>query len=368
MLKKMLAGWMLFHALLLRQVDAQELPFIVERVAEFNTPWGLTFMPDGRMLVSEKHNGRIFIVTQQGQKTPISNVPPVVGQGQNGLLAVALAPKFVENNQIYFTYVAPDVEGTRLVLARAKLMEGKELAALENLDIIWRQTPTGGGGQPGGVIAFDEQGKYLYLTVGDRMLPDSAQDVDGARGVVLRLDLDGAVPPDNPYTSQDGGRSPIWTKGHRNPYGLAFAGDGRLWSHEMGPRGGDELNLIEKGKNYGWPLVSEGTHYNFIPIPPHDTRPEFAAPVLSWTPVISPAGLIFYDGDMFPDWRGSALIGGLSSQALIQVTFDDENQAKEVARWPMGARIRNLAQAPDGAVWLVEDSVTGGLLRLTSKL
>jgi len=343
----------------------EELPFTVTRVAQFHYPWGLAFLPDGRMLVSEKHQGNMFLVTQQGQKTLIVNVPQVAGQGQNGLLALVPAPDFAASSQIYFTYIEAAVEGTRLVLARARLVERTDRAALEDLEMIWRQMPAGGGGQPGGVIAFDPQGEHLYLTVGDRMRPSTAQNPDEARGVILRLYLDGTTPPDNPQSAAGGVRGQSWSSGHRNPYGLAFAADGSLWSHEMGPRGGDELNLIEIGKNYGWPLVSNGNNYNFIPIPDHASRPEFAAPVISWTPVISPAGLLFYDGEMFPNWRGKALIGGLSSQSLIEVAFYDKSQAREVARWPMGARIRNVAQAPDGAVWLIEDSAQGGLLRLT---
>jgi len=352
---------------------AQERPFQVERVAEFHYPWGLAFLPDGRMLVGEKHRGTLFLVDRQGQKTPVIHVPKIAGQGQNGLLGLAIAPDFDNNRQIYFSYIEEASQETRLVLARAILAEEAGGAALENITILWRQMPAGGGGQPGGVIAFDPQGQHLYLTVGDRMRPDSAQDPDQARGLIIRLNLDGTTPTDNPYIDQDGShategniRSQTWTSGHRNPYGLAFDPDGRLWSHEMGPRGGDELNLIEAGKNYGWPLVSNGNNYNFIPIPDHATRPEFAAPIISWTPVISPSGLIFYDGAMFANWRGAALIGGLSSQALIEVQFYDKNAAREQARWPMGARIRNVAQAPDGSVWLVEDGAQGGLLRLTA--
>lgn len=338
-------------------------PFISNSVAEFDTPWALAFLPDRRMLVTEKP-GRIFLVTQAGQKIEVHNVPKVLASGQNGLLDIAPAPDFASSSRIYFTYVEPGAGG-RLVLSRATLAVSASGASLTDRITIWSQTPVGGGGQPGGIIAFDPQGSHLFLTVGDRMQPDSAQDPAQARGKVLRLNLDGSTPADNPHASEGGLRGQTWTTGHRNPYGLAFAPDGRLWLHEMGPRGGDEFNLIEQGRNYGWPLVSNGDNYNGTRIPRHATRPEFTAPALYWTPVIAPAGLAFYEGAMFPQWRGSALIGGLRVQALVRVSFGSDGQPDEAERWNMGARIRDVAVAPDGAVWVIEDSNPGRLLRLT---
>jgi glucose/arabinose dehydrogenase len=338
-------------------------PFISSPVTEFDTPWAITFLPDGRMLITEKP-GRIFLVTQGGEKTEVRDVPKVLASGQNGLLDIAPAPDFASSLRIYFTYVEPG-DGGRLVLSRATLSVSANGATLTDRAAIWRQAPAGGGGQPGGIIAFDRQGSHLFLTVGDRMRPDSAQDPAQARGKVLRLNLDGSTPDDNPHASEGGLRGQTWTTGHRNPYGLAFAPDGRLWLHEMGPRGGDEFNLIEPDHNYGWPLVSNGDNYSGTPIPRHATRPEFTAPAVYWTPVISPAGLAFYDGAMFPQWRGSALIGSLSVRALVRVTFDANGQPDEAERWTMGARIRDVAVAPDGAVWVIEDSNPGRLLRLT---
>lgn len=339
-------------------------PFTVQAVAEFDTPWAIAFLPDGRMLVTEKP-GRIYLVSQAGGKIEVGNVPDVAASGQNGLLDIAIAPDFKANSRVYFTYVEPGDSGGRLVLARATLSISQDSATLKNRTVIWRQTPGGGGGQPGGIITFDPQGAHLFLTVGDRMRPESAQDPNQARGKVLRLNLDGSTPADNPFAAQGGVRAQTWTTGHRNPYGLAFAPDGRLWLIEMGPRGGDELNLIKKGQNYGWPIVSNGSQYSGIPIPDHDTRPEFAAPAIYWTPVISPAGLAFYEGAMFPQWRGSALIGGLSSHALIRIAFDSNGHPHEADRWDMGARIRDVAVTLDGAVWIIEDSSPGRLLRLT---
>ncbi len=338
-------------------------PFAAHSIASFDTPWAIAFLPDGRLLVTEKP-GRIFLVTQNGEKTEVGNVPAVLASGQNGLLDIAVSPDFSETAHIYFTFVEPG-EGGRLVLTRARLATTPGHTKLEDRKIIWRQSPAGGGGQPGGIIAFDPKGTHLFLTVGDRMRPDSAQQPDMARGKLLRLNLDGSTPEDNPQAARGGVVGETWTTGHRNPYGLAFAPDGRLWLHEMGPRGGDELNLIEQGQNYGWPLVSNGDNYSGLPIPRHATRPEFTAPKLYWTPVIAPAGLAFYEGEMFPEWKGSALIGGLWVHALVRVSFGANGQPDETDRWDMGARIRDVAVAPDGAVWVIEDSNPGRLLRLT---
>lgn len=342
----------------------EKLPFAVEVIAEFDTPWALAFLPDGRMLVTEKP-GKVFVVDPKGQKTEVSEVPAVAASGQNGLLDIAPSPRFAEDGQVYLTYVAPSDDGGRLVLSRARLEEGEGRASLADLQEIWRQDPAGGGGQPGGIIAFDPGGKFLFLTVGDRMQPETAQDPDNPRGKILRLTLDGKAAPGNPDEAKGGLRAQTWSLGHRNSYGLAFAADGSLWEHEMGPRGGDEFNRIEPGVNYGWGEVSEGDNYSGTAIPRHATRPEFKAPPLFWNPVIAPAGLVFYEGAMFPQWKGSALIGGLASTALIRVVTDEKGGADEAERFQMEDRIRDVAVAADGAIWLIEDNSPGRLLRLT---
>lgn len=339
-------------------------PFAAQAVAEFDTPWAIAFLPDGRMLVTEKP-GRAFLVTPTGGKIEVGNVPEVAASGQTGMLDIAVAPDFEFSSTVYFTYVEPDAGGNRLALSRATLSVSDNEATLADAAVIWRQTPGGGSGHPGGIIAFDPQGTHLFLTVGERMRPTSAQDPEQARGKVLRLNLDGSTPSDNPLAGQGGVQAQTWTTGHRNPYGLAFAPDGRLWQHEMGPRGGDELNLIEQGRNYGWPIVSNGSEYSGVAIPDHDTRPEFAAPAVYWNPVISPAGLAFYEGAMFREWQGSALIGGLSARVLVRIAFNADGRPDEAERWSMGARIRDVAVAPDGAVWVIEDDNPGRLLRLT---
>lgn len=344
-------------------------PFVETTVATFDTPWALAFLPDGRLLVTEKP-GRLFVVTPGGAKTPIDGVPGVAFAGQNGLLDVAVSPTFGADRSIYLSYVEPaagNESGSGLALARARLSEGGGSARLDGLAVLWRQLPKGSGGQPGGIIAFAPDGKHLFLTSGDRMRPDTAQDPDLAMGKVLRFDLDGRTPPDNPAASAGGARAITWSTGHRNPYGLAFAPDGALWEHEMGPRGGDELNRIEPGRNYGWPIVSNGDNYSGLAIPRHVTRPEFAPPVVWWNPVIAPAGLAFYAGSLFPDWRGSAFIGGLACECLVRIAFDGKGGADEADRWAMGARIRDAAVAADGALWLIEDGRGARLLRLTPR-
>lgn len=339
-------------------------PFVATTVATFDSPWAIAFLDDGRMLVTEKA-GRLFLVTQAGAKTPVGGVPDVSNSGQNGLLDVAVSPHFAQDHSVYLTYAEPGAGGSGLALARAQLAQSGKETQLARLQVIWRQMPRGYGGQPGGIIAFSPDGRYLFLSSGDRMRPETAQDPDQALGKVLRLNLDGTTPGDNPHAAQGGVRAQTWTLGHRNPYGLAFAPDGRLWLDEMGPKGGDELNLLLPGRNYGWPIVSNGDNYNGTPIPRHSTHPEFEAPIVYWTPVIAPAGLAFYTRDLFPAWKGSAFIGALREDALVRIAFDANGGAREADRWDMGHRIRGVAVAPDGALWLIEDGSGGRLLRLT---
>ena len=343
-----------------------EAPFTVTSVAEFNTPWAIAFLPDGRLVVTEKP-GEIFIVTEAGKKTEVAGVPKVAFGGQNGLLDIEPAPDFAKSKALYFTYNELADGGSSVVLARARLAESGDKAALEDLTTLWKQDVVAKGGQPGGKIAFAPDGKHLFLTVGDRMQPATAQDDKAPMGKILRMNLDGSVPQDNPNAGEDGIRGLTWTTGHRNPYGLAFAPDGTLWEHEMGPRGGDEFNLIKPGLNYGWPVVSNGDNYSGRPIPRHSTRPEFEAPRVYWNPVISPGGLTFYKGNLFKAWDGSALIAGLSSMALVRVAFDSKGQPDEAERFDMGNRIRDVAVGPDGAIWLIEDDDPGRLLKLTPK-
>ena len=338
--------------------------FATIEVARFDSPWAMTFLPDGRLLVTEMGGTLKLFDPGSGTTGTVSGVPSVVHRGQGGFGDVVLHPRYADNNLIYISYVEAGEGGTGSAVARARLaLDEAGGGALENLQVIWRQEPkTGGNGHFGQRIAFGPDG-MLYVSSSERQKFDPAQDMSMNLGKIVRLNDDGSVPADNPFVAQGGVAAQVWTLGHRNVLGLAFDGNGQLWAHEMGPRGGDELNRIEKGANYGYPLVSEGNHYSGLPIPDHDTRPEFRAPVIAWTPVISPAGLVFYDGELFPAWQGDAFIGGLSSQSLVRVEFDG-NDAREAQRFDMGRRIREVEQGPDGALWLLGDGSDGPLLKL----
>jgi aldose sugar dehydrogenase len=400
----------LFVALAATQAGAQinageqkpepDLPFKMDKVTTLNLPWRIAFLPDGRMLITEKV-GALWLVTQQGAKTPVSNVPAVLWKGQGGMLGVYLSPHYAKDHYVYLTYSEPEqgIDGSSLALARAKLTLGKDSASLDGLKVIWHDAERGNGGQFGAAVAFSPDGKYLFLSSGDRQRMTPAQDPNQPLGKILRLTLDGKPAKGNPMAGKTGAASvpvidppkdteaaktaPVvrtytfpgpnltpaetWSSGHRTPYGLAFAPDGRLWELEHGPKGGDELNLIEPGKNYGWPLASYATNYNGVPIPSPDTRSDLTKPVIYWTPVIAPGNLMFYKGAMFPEWNGSALIGGMGTKTLNRITFDGQGGAKPAERWDVGFRVRDVEVAPDGALWMLEDSKTGGVYRVTPK-
>lgn len=344
-------------------------PFAVEEVAQFNQPWAMTFLPGGDLLVTERPGRLKLRRADDGRILDVTGAPEVDYGGQGGLGDVALHPEFAENRLVYLSWAEAGEGGTRgAVVGRGRLDLSESGAAISDLQVIWRQVPTfSGRGHYAHRIVFSPDGRHLFISSGERQQFDPAQDMASNAGKILRLNPDGSVPADNPFASQGGVAAQIWSLGHRNPLGLAFAPDGRLWENEMGPRGGDEFNLIERGSNYGYPTVSNGDHYDGRPIPDHDTRPEFNAPEITWTPVISPSSLIFYTGSMFPQWRGSALIGGLSGQALVRVTIDG-NSAREAERFAMGQRIREVEQHPDGSIYLLEDERNGSggrLLRLT---
>jgi glucose/arabinose dehydrogenase len=375
------------------------LPFTMTTVSTFGLPWRIAFLPDGRMLVTEKI-GPIWLVSAQGEKIrPLANSPAVYWQGQNGMHGVYVSPNYATDQSIYLTYAEPGDYGGGLALARAKLnLTATPAPRLENLEVLWRQLPRGRGGQEGAALAFAPDGQSLYLTVGDRQRFFPAQDPDQPVGKILRLTLDGKPAPGNPnfgkigastislidpprdteagktapvvstYTFPEVNMTPAetWATGVRTPYGMAFSPTGELWEIEHGPAGGDELNLIEKGKNYGWPLVSYGQNYNGVPIPQHDTRSDLQKPVLYWTPVIAPGNLMFYTGTQtFPQWNGSGFITGLTTQSLNRIVFDGKGGARMAERWNVGKRIRDVAQAPDGSLWMLEDANPGALIHVT---
>ncbi len=357
-------------------VAADDLPFNVEPITQFDEPWAMTFLPDGRMLVTEK-KGNLLVVNQEGQQVRVSGVPDVDYGGQGGMGDVILHPDFDDNGMIYLSYVESGVGDTRgAAVARARLdVEGRR-PSLRNVEVIWRQYPKMVGyGHYGHRLVFDKDG-YLWIASGDRQKFTPSQDMQSNVGKVLRLNDDGTAPADNPFVDyfstdplvDDIGVYPeIWSLGHRNPLGIALDLDDQLWVIEMGPRHGDELNLIARAGNYGYPEVSDGDHYDGREMPDHDTRPEFLKPAISWTPAISPGDLTFLEGNLFKAWRGNALAAALSAQAIVRIEVDGD-EAREVERFEMGARIRSITEGPEGAIWVLEDerrSSQGRLLKLT---
>lgn len=344
-------------------------PFVAADYGKFNEPWAMAFLPDGRLLVTEK-DGKLRLVNLETRAVgEVTGVPDVAYGGQGGFGDIALHPQFADNGTVYISYAEAgdgDTRGAAVATARLNLNDAGG-GSLSDLNVIWRQAPkVTGRGHYGHRLLFSPDGQYLYISSGDRQKFDPAQDMTSSMGKILRLNLDGSVPADNPFAGQGEVASQVWSLGHRNPLGIAFDGQGRLWNNEMGPRDGDELNLVVRGENYGYPLVSNGNHYDGTSIPDHSTRPEFKAPVITWTPVISPSSMLHYTGDKFPEWQGNMLIGGLSSQSLVRVQIDGES-AREAERYVMGNRIRGVVQGPDGAVWLIEDGKDGRLLKLMPK-
>ncbi len=350
-------------------------------------------------LVTEKQ-GKLWLVdVTNGRKQEVSGVPQVVVSSQGGFLDVVASPNFAGDQMIYLTYSEPSKNGgSGLALARARLVQQAGGARLDRVIVLWRDPAGGEGGQFGARIAFAPDGKSLFLSSGERQRFTPAQDPNQPLGKILHLALDGKPASGNPMAGKMGGATvtvtdppedtevakrtagrriawpgpnltpaETWSTGHRNPLGLAFAPDGRLWATEMGPRGGDEFNLILPGRNYGWPNVSNGRNYNGVDIPDHRPGDGYEAPKVYWNPSISPAGLIIYTGDLFPQWKGDAFFGALSGQALVHVRIRGD-QASKAEQWDMGQRIRDVQQGPRGELYVLEDGRKGGparLLRLT---
>ncbi len=342
-------------------------PFAETVVADFDSPWAMTFLPDGRMLVTEKA-GQLLLVAADGKSRVTLATLPVDSAGQGGLMDVVLAPDFAQSKRVYLSWSAAGDGGKGVVLARGVLNDAKPGAeTLDGVTVLFRATPlVEGNGHYSGRIAFSPDGQHLFFTNGERQKFDPAQDPKATLGKVLRLTLDGKPAPGNPLAAK-GFHPAVWSYGHRNLLGIAFDSAGNLWEQEMGPKGGDELNLVLPGRNYGYPHVSNGDHYDGRPIPDHSPGDGFEAPKVFWTPVISPGGLMIYSGDMFPQWKGDAFLGGLSSQALVRVDLNGTD-AQKGDQWDMGARIREVEQAPDGSIYVLEDGQRGSegrMIRLT---
>jgi glucose/arabinose dehydrogenase len=347
-------------------------PFAIAEMGNFNEPWAAAFAPGTPVLfVTEKAGAIEAMDTNTGRMITVSGTPQVDYGGQGGLGDIAFleteSNATLDRRTIYLSWAEAGSGDTRgAVLGRGQLVcEEADACAIEDLDVIWRQSPkVTGRGHYSHRIAFSPDGQYIFLASGDRQKQDPAQDTTNNLGTVLRLNLDGSPAAGNPLASEGGVSRELWSWGHRNILGMEFDSEGRLWVAEHGPAGGDELNLVQRATNYGWPVVSNGDNYNGTPIPDNDTRPEFEKPVVGWTPVIAPGSMTFVDGDMFSPWRGDLLIAGLKTKAIIRVEMDGD-EATEVARYDMGTRLREIVEGPDGAIWVLEDGENGRLFKLT---
>ncbi len=346
---------------------AADAPFTVTPVADFDAPWALAVLPGTEGLLITEKGGRLLRWTGDGPAQAVAGVPSVAVGGQGGLGDVVLSPDFAASRMVYLSWAEAGPGGKGAAVGRGRLSaDGNRL---EGFATIWRATPfVSGDGHFGHRIAFGPDG-MLYIATGERQAFTPAQDMAGTLGKVVRLHPDGRVPLDNPFAADGGAAAQVWSLGHRNPLGIAFDDGGRLWVAEMGPTGGDELNLARSGGNYGYPAVSNGSHYDGRDIPDHAPGDGYVAPQLWWTPVISPAGLMIYRGNGFPRWRGDAFIPALSGQGLVRVDLDGDT-ARAGDHWNLGARIRAVAEGADGAIWLLEDqrgTSQGRLLRLDPK-
>jgi aldose sugar dehydrogenase len=340
---------------------------VVETVASgLNHPWGLAFLPDGRMLVTERP-GRLRVVSTEGQLSqPLAGLPRIAARGQGGLLDVALDPSFSDNRLVYLSFAENRGNaGNGTSVARGRLNAAS--TGLEAVEVIFRQEPSYSNGYHFGSRLVFDRGGALFVTLGDRFdLRDEAQNPGNHIGKVVRIRPDGTVPSDNPFVALEGKRPEIWSIGHRNGQAAALNPEtGELWTAEHGARGGDEINIVKKGANYGWPVISYGRHYTGGKIGEGTAKPGMEQPVHYWDPSIAPSGMTFYTGDKFPAWRGSALVGALAGQLLVRLEISGGRVAKEERLLgQLGARIRDVRQGPDGLVYLLTDADNGRLLRL----
>lgn len=336
---------------------------MIEEIGELDEPWAMTFLPDGRALITGR-GGKLTLRGTDGRTLEVDGVPEVVHAGQGGLGDVALAPDFEQSRTVYLSWAEAGDRGSGAAVGRATLSEEGGAARLDDLRVIWRQQPkVGGNGHYAHRLAFSPDGANLFVSSGERQKMDPAQDLNTNLGKVVRLTPDGKAAAGNPFADRGGVATEIWSYGHRNPLGLAFDGDGRLWVAEMGPQGGDEINLIRSGANYGWPRVSNGSHYGGGEIPDHADGDGYEAPKVWWNPSVSPGSLMIYRGSMFPQWQGDAFVGALSGESLIRVDLDG-NAANKGDQWELDQRIREVEEAPDGAIWLLTDD--GKVLRLSA--
>jgi aldose sugar dehydrogenase len=339
----------------------------VETIARgLDHPWAIAFLPDGKLLVTERP-GRLRIVTRDGKlSAPLAGVPPVRASGQGGLLDIVLDRDFSSNRTVYFCYAEPASGGGRTAMARARLRDGE--TALDEVKVIFRQDgPLSSGNHYGCRIVQGRDGN-LWLTMGDHFTyRDEAQNLANHLGKIVRVTADGAVPPDNPFVGRPNAKPEIWSYGHRNSQGAALHPQtGKLWEHEHGPRGGDEVNIPLAGRNYGWPVIGYGVDYSGAKIHEAAAKGGMEQPIKYWVPSIAPSGMAFYTGNAFPAWNGNLFVGALAGQMLVRLELDGEKVTKEERLLTtLNSRIRDVRQGPDGALWLATDATDGRILRVT---
>ena len=340
----------------------------VQTVAEgLDHPWGFEFLPDGRILVTER-DGRMRIVSTDGRLSqPVAGVPEVFAQGQGGLLDVALAPDFETSGTIYFSFSEPRRDGNGTAVARARLNADVSPPRLEDVQVIFHQQPSYDGNVHFGSRIVPTPDGKLFVTLGERFQMRYAQDLSRHWGKVVRINADGSVPDDNPFVGREGARSEIWSYGHRNPQAAALHPEtGELWIVDHGPRGGDEVNVVRKGLNYGWPVINYGRHYTGEEIPKR--REGMEQPLYYWDPSIAPSGMAFYTADRAPQWRGNLFVGALAGRHLARLVLDGEQvTAEERLLTNLNQRIRDVKQGPDGAIYVATDSARGRILRVTPR-
>lgn len=352
-------------------VRTRTLLKVTELASGLDRPWAIAFLPDGRMLVTEKPTGALYVVAADGKRSPaVAGLPEVDGRDQGGLLDVEVGPDYAASHLVYWTYYEPREGGNGLAVARGRLVDGAR-PRIEGLQVIFRMQPTLDSTlHAGGRLVFAPDGT-LFVTLGERSIlagRAQARDLGSHLGKIVRIRPDGSVPADNPYTDRKGARPEIWSAGHRNILAAALDGKRRLWIAEMGPRGGDELNRPEAGKDYGWPTIGYGEEYSGERIHRSTQGPGMEQPVYYWDPVISPSGMTIYSGELFPEWRGNFFIGGLSSRALVRLVVEgDRVVGEERLLTDLRARIREVVQGPDGALYLLTDASNGKLLKLTPR-
>lgn len=342
-------------------LESEKAALAIDKVAGgFNHPWGMTFLPDGSLLITERNGGLVKLSADGKNKTPITGLPEIDARGQGGLLDVILAKDFSSSKQLYFSFSEPGSGGNSTAVAKATLND----ASLSNVEVIFSQAPKYDSRHHfGSRLVLDNAGK-LFITTGDRgSQRDQAQKLDNHLGKVIRINTDGTVPDDNPYVSQTGARPEVWSYGHRNMQGAALHPQtGQLWTHEHGPQGGDEINIAQPGKNYGWPLITYGEEYGGGVIG-KTSQQGLEQPLHYWVPSIAPSGMVFYNADMFPYWQHNLFVGSLKFGQLVRLELDG-NKVTHEERIMIGQRIRDVEQGPDGALYLLTDSSDGELLRI----